>query len=375
MPRHLAERLRVVLVLFGGLCLACSSFAQGDKSEAVSQYEFIVLDVLQARLQSDIWLDGDQVKLQTSPSRLLKSMKDVVRASVPYYFDGALGEFKKFSPRVRDAVTELDGFPIPPPPSGWTSEEWRYYQVEKALSNAVLLVSLDIGVFANQALAEGAMVRSDLARDWDDLRGGRDPIAIDPLPEFGEGSSDESSLEGLGGADGTGQEVGLPRDRALDELTAAVRALADRVDGLERRGGSSPSSTGGFAQAGLDGGWVPSSNVARPSGAEGLPEQFTLQFPEGSAALGLSAEYGLNALMEWMFAYPNLRVMITGHSDATGSARSNMELSRRRAQVVRYYLLELGAGVDRVTVSHFGEERPEWGGAFDRRVEVRLTFD
>ena len=74
----------------------------------------------------------------------------------------------------------------------------------------------------------------------------------------------------------------------------------------------------------------------------GLPESFTLQFPEGSAALSLSAEYSLNTLVEWMAAQPDFRVLVTGHSDATGNERTNMELSRRRAQVVRYYLLEHG---------------------------------
>ena len=106
-----------------------------------------------------------------------------------------------------------------------------------------------------------------------------------------------------------------------------------------------------------------------------MPEQFTLAFPTGGAGLSLSAEYGLNTLIEWMVAYPSMRVLVTGHSDATGDDRANMELSRRRAQVVRYYLLEHGVALERVTAAHFGEQRPEWGGAFDRRVEVRLLFD
>ena len=69
------------------------------------------------------------------------------------------------------------------------------------------------------------------------------------------------------------------------------------------------------------------------------------------------------------------RVLVTGHSDASGSERANMELSRRRAQIVRYYLLERGIGEERVTSAHFGEQRPEWGIGLDRRVEVRLMLD
>ena len=106
-----------------------------------------------------------------------------------------------------------------------------------------------------------------------------------------------------------------------------------------------------------------------------MPEMLTIQFPSGSAALGLSAEYGLNTLVEWMVAMPSMRLLITGHSDLTGTERANMELSRRRAQVVRYYLLERGIANERVTAAHFGEQRPEWGAGFDRRVEVRLLTD
>jgi outer membrane protein OmpA-like peptidoglycan-associated protein len=197
---------------------------------------------------------------------------------------------------------------------------------------------------------------------------------VDAVPDFGPGVQDGSSLDGLSGVGVNGQEP--PSDRAFEDLAAAIRALAERVDQLEegtRAPGTLPVIGGGFPERGLDGGWAQQPQVSGL--VQGLPERFTLQFPEGSAALSLSTEYGLNALIEWMFAYPSLRVLVTGHSDATGNARTNMELSRRRAQVVRYYLLERGVPMERVNAAHFGEGRPEWGGAFDRRVEVTLTMD
>lgn len=373
MPLHLVDHLWIGFVLFLCLGTVCPAAAQQGSADVVRKYEAIVVEVLEARLQADVEVTSGQVRLRTSPSRLLKAMREVVKASAPYYFEGEMRDFKKFSPRVRSVVAALDGWPIPAVPDGWNQSDWQYYQVESVLRDAVLLVGMDVGVFANETLAQGVKVRQDLGRDWEDLRGGRDALSVEPIPDFGPNAEDGSSLNGLGG--GGGMEV--PSNGAFEDLAAAIRALAERVEGLENGrspSGQRPNMGGNFPVQGPDGGWE--SQGPRLTGmAQGLPEHFSLQFPEGSSALSLSAQYGLNVLIEWMFAYPTLRVLVTGHSDATGSAHANMELSRRRAQVVRYYLLERGVSMDRVNSAHFGEGRPEWGGAFDRRVEVDLRMD
>ena len=331
-----------------------------------------MVEVLEARLQAEVAPEGNQVRLRTSPNRLLKTMRDVVRASAPYYFEGGLREFRRFSARVSEGVSALDGKTLSAAPRGWSEEDWRYYEVERAIQDVMILIAMDVGVYANGFLSGEVRARSDLARDWEDLQGGSDPLSPEPLPDFGGGARDESSLDGLGGVTGGTRQD----DDALRALEGAIRELIGRVEALERGGTPRPPgggvSGGGFPTAGPDGGWSPGGRSTFPGG---LPESFTLQFPEGSAALGLSAEYSLNTLVEWMAARPDLRVLVTGHSDATGDERTNMELSRRRAQVVRYYLLERGVSPERVASAHFGESRPEWGGAFDRRVEVQLLVD
>lgn len=378
MLRQVADTVRVVWVCSFLWAWGASALAQADRAEASVQYQAVVMQVLEARVQADVAIEGNQVRLRTAPSRLVKALRDVVRASAPYYFEGSFGAFKRFRPRVSEALEALDGMAIPPAPRGWEEGDWRYYQVERALQDALLLVALDIGLFADEALAAGVGIRSDLDRDWRDLRGGEDPLDIEPLPDFGERAQDQSSLGGLGGD--TGQNA-APRGGDLQGIEDALRALVERVDALERtaqRPSFPPtgigSGGGGFPRPGPDGGWEPAAGGTGVPGGP-LPERFTLRFPEGSAALGLSAEYGLNTLIEWMAGRDNLRVLVTGHSDATGDERTNMELSRRRAQVVRYYLMERGVAPERVTAAHFGEQRPEWGGAFDRRVEVQLIWD
>lgn len=353
-----------------GLAGACTGTrAQQDvDAEHIRRYQGIVMEVLSNRLAAEVGLEDGRVVLRTPASRTLKDLTAVVQASAPYYLEGAMEEFKRFRPRVKEALAALDGWRVPPAPRGWDSGEWTYFQVQGALEEVMLLVALDVGVYTNALLAGQVGARDELGTDWERLRGGRDAIDPMPLPDFGNTTEDGSTLDGLGGA---GNE-----DGDVDGLAEGLRALTRRIEALERGGGGrTDSEAGSLPGRGPDGGWLPGTPSGRRVPPERLPEQFTLQFPSGSAALGLSAEYGLNTLVEWMVALPGLRVLVTGHSDASGSERANMELSRRRAQVVRYYLLERGIAADRVTAAHFGEQRPEWGAGFDRRVEVRLLLD
>jgi len=69
------------------------------------------------------------------------------------------------------------------------------------------------------------------------------------------------------------------------------------------------------------------------------------------------------------------RFEIVGHTDAAGSAQSNMTLSLRRAKAVRDYLVQAaGVDSDRLTVSGRGQTEPlnlsDPLAAENRRVEV-----
>lgn len=85
----------------------------------------------------------------------------------------------------------------------------------------------------------------------------------------------------------------------------------------------------------------------------------------------------LNRLAELMKAY-NLQVEIAGHTDNIGGEEYNLSLSRNRAEAVRGYLLNRGAGASQVTAAGYGltqplagNESPE-GRAMNRRVEIRF---
>ena len=109
MSRHCSGFPRIALALVCFLSCGWNAWGQGGSDVAVQQYEALVVEVLESRLQAELTLDGNEVRLRTPSSRLLRSMRDVVRASAPYYFEGGLAEFRRFSPRVSDALDALDG--------------------------------------------------------------------------------------------------------------------------------------------------------------------------------------------------------------------------------------------------------------------------
>ncbi len=73
---------------------------------------------------------------------------------------------------------------------------------------------------------------------------------------------------------------------------------------------------------------------------------------------------------------PDSKIVVEGHTDSQGGAGYNQELSQRRAQVVRDYLVSRGIAADRVSAQGFGLTRSiadngsAEGRANNRRVEI-----
>ena len=72
------------------------------------------------------------------------------------------------------------------------------------------------------------------------------------------------------------------------------------------------------------------------------------------------------------------RLEVTGHTDSNHTAEYNIDLSMRRAETVRRWLVQLGAPENKVSLGWHGLHRPattnatDEGRARNRRVEVRL---
>ncbi|WP_045445125.1 OmpA family protein [Tepidicaulis marinus] len=87
----------------------------------------------------------------------------------------------------------------------------------------------------------------------------------------------------------------------------------------------------------------------------------------------------LNSVALVLQEYDRTLVDIYGHTDSTGSAQYNQQLSQRRAQSVAQYLVGQGVNGQRLLVQGMGESQPiatndtAAGREQNRRVEIKIS--
>lgn len=90
------------------------------------------------------------------------------------------------------------------------------------------------------------------------------------------------------------------------------------------------------------------------------------------------SEDELDRLFEFLKSNPAITIEISGHTDASGSAEYNLELSKKRADAVKNYLVKKGVSSDRLVSKGYGKAKPvasnttEEGKAQNRRVEFTI---
>lgn len=107
-----------------------------------------------------------------------------------------------------------------------------------------------------------------------------------------------------------------------------------------------------------------------------LPEG--ILFPVDSAAVQPSIQGDLYEVAAHLNRYPNSRIEVVGHTDNTGSAAYNQDLSQRRAQAVAAILRNAGVSPSRIVAYGRGEDQPvasnltPQGRQLNRRVEILI---
>jgi outer membrane protein OmpA-like peptidoglycan-associated protein len=103
-------------------------------------------------------------------------------------------------------------------------------------------------------------------------------------------------------------------------------------------------------------------------------------FTSGKSDLLPSAQAKLSEVAEALTKEDKeSKIVVEGHTDSQGGASYNQDLSQRRAQTVRDYLVTRGMASDRVTSEGFGLTRPiadntsPEGRANNRRVEIVVS--
>jgi outer membrane protein OmpA-like peptidoglycan-associated protein len=100
-----------------------------------------------------------------------------------------------------------------------------------------------------------------------------------------------------------------------------------------------------------------------------------IYFPLNSAAIHLSDKQRLASLVGTAGMDTTAVVQVKGFADQTGNAAYNLELSRRRAEGIRDYLINsLGVAPQRVIVNYFGQAMAtrQQANPYDRRVELEV---
>lgn len=103
-----------------------------------------------------------------------------------------------------------------------------------------------------------------------------------------------------------------------------------------------------------------------------------ITFKTDSADINSSFYSVLNSVAKVLNKYSNSTVMVSGHTDSTGSAEYNLNLSRERANSVASYLQGQGVKSSRFEVLGLGSSNPiasndnANGRAQNRRVEIKI---
>lgn len=101
-----------------------------------------------------------------------------------------------------------------------------------------------------------------------------------------------------------------------------------------------------------------------------------LLFATDSAAVRPDLTADLRTVASSLLKYPNSRIEVIGHTDNTGTAAYNQDLSQRRAVSVANVLRESGVPGNRIAAYGRGEDQPiasnltPQGRAQNRRVEI-----
>ena len=109
-----------------------------------------------------------------------------------------------------------------------------------------------------------------------------------------------------------------------------------------------------------------------------LITNLTVLFDFDRAELRPESRPELDRAIRFIFQNPGRKFEISAHTDALGTEEYNLDLSERRAQAVRRYLVDHGVPADIVIAKGYGESQPiddnntPQGRQRNRRVELRV---
>jgi len=253
------------------------------------------------------------------------------------------------------------------------------------------------GVFRSYTFMPGSKIRFSISHpEYESLdvdrtlpaEPGEHPLKIQlkALPNTGEARGDVRDESGNPIAGATLKFSGT------QELSATSTGAGTFSQKLKAGRYSVAASAAGFLTRGREIEVVPDkptdlSFVLGPAPSEDLVElrddkieiRQTIYFDNGLATIQARSFPLLQQVTALLVENPQVRrISIEGHTDDVGPEDFNMELSQRRAEAVRQYLIDQGVNAERLVAKGFGQTRPilpntsNRNRGINRRVEFRI---
>ncbi|MEM9343274.1 MAG: OmpA family protein [Pseudomonadota bacterium] len=193
-------------------------------------------------------------------------------------------------------------------------------------------------------------------------------------PAFQQGGERQRTGQGAAIGAGIGALIGGTRESGNDRVRNA--AVGAAVGGLIGAGiGSALDRQAAELRESLDS----DIGVINTGSALIVRMPQDILFAVDSAVVRPGLQSDLVTLANSLNSYPDSIVSIVGHTDNTGDAAYNQDLSERRAGSVRAILVGSGVAANRIVAIGAGEDQPiasnltPEGRAQNRRVDITIT--
>ena len=206
-----------------------------------------------------------------------------------------------------------------------------------------------------------------------------------PVPdEDGDGINDENDK--CPDAEGTVQYRGCPVPDTDKDGIPDDQDKCPTVAGLARYNGCAiPDTDKDGINDELD--QCPAiAGIAGNNGCEDLQPKLNsiaaaLKFEIGQVNINAKSLQGLDSLVQIMTLYPKTSLVITGHTDNTGTIKINNRLSLLRAKKVQSYLIKKGLAENRTTLIVMADAQPiasnatKEGRTQNRRADLTIKYE
>jgi outer membrane protein OmpA-like peptidoglycan-associated protein len=183
-----------------------------------------------------------------------------------------------------------------------------------------------------------------------------------------------ADADGDGVCDGLDKCPNTPKGCRVDAKGCPIDSDGDGVcDGIDQCPGTAPGLP-------VDAKGCPPPPPPPPAYIPEAKQELVLEkvfFETNSAKLKAESSETLDNVAASLIANPDVKILIAGHTDNTGSAKYNLKLSDQRANTVMNYLVSKGVNPSTLTAKGFGLTEPiadnktAEGRAQNRRVGLR----